>query len=196
MLNIIMSYWAVISSSRLHYTCHKPFTKLSRLLCTHVNYRYCSSHNGSDYLGVTLNWLQNRTGGLLNLIVYSMVQSFYVINYTMVMSVYKIGRSGWCMLARQVKTPRFDSWRKSEKDSAINEEILGFLVIYASEPCGHYYKKSPSNQTLHFSILQPSLTSHKKSPPPVGSHEHPKISPYAIITTLHQELTYNSTRSL
>lgn len=39
--------WAVISSSRLNYTYHKPFTKLSRLLCTHINYRYCSSHNGS-----------------------------------------------------------------------------------------------------------------------------------------------------
>lgn len=96
MLNIIMSYWAAISSSRLLYTYHKPFTKLSRLLCTHINNRYCSSHNGSDYFGVTLNWLQNRTGGLLNLTIYTMVQSFYVINYTMVMLVYKIGRSGWC----------------------------------------------------------------------------------------------------
>lgn len=96
MLNIIMSYWAAFSSSRLHYTYLTPFTKSSRLLCTHINYRYCSSHNGSDYVGVTLNWLQNRTGGLLNLIVYTMVQSFYVISYTMVMLVYKIGRSGWC----------------------------------------------------------------------------------------------------
>lgn len=40
MLNIIMSYWAAISSSRLHNTYHKPFTKLSRLLCAHINYKY------------------------------------------------------------------------------------------------------------------------------------------------------------